>query len=89
MLPTVSSTSRATEDRSDGEGLLAGPFIDWQLSEFTDLYLEGGYQSLRYNHASNFNNADIAALGLSAAEAASVQQILAGQYRLEQLLYQI
>jgi outer membrane protein assembly factor BamA len=55
---------------------MAGPFIDWQISEFTDLYLEGGYQSINYDHASNFNNAEINALGLSAADAASVEALL-------------
>jgi hypothetical protein len=63
-----------SSERSDGEGLLAGPFIDWQISEFTDLYLEGGYQSLRYDHASNFDAAEIAALNLSPADAAALQE---------------
>ena len=63
-------------DRSDGTGVMAGPFVEWQVSEFTNVYLEGGYQSLNYNHASNFNNAAIDQLGLSATDAAAVQQEL-------------
>ena len=63
-------------DRSDGEGLLVGPFIEWQLSEFTNFYLEGGYQDLKYNNASNFNQAAIDQLHLSAADSASVAGIL-------------
>ena len=69
----VSFISFKDSDRSDGTGLLAGPFIEWQVSEYTNFYLEGGYQSLTYNHASNFNNAAIDQLGLSAADAAAVQ----------------
>ncbi len=38
-------------DRSDGQGLMVGPFIEWQISEYTNLYLEGGYQSLTFDHA--------------------------------------
>ncbi|WP_083805215.1 outer membrane beta-barrel protein [Chthoniobacter flavus] len=59
--------------RSDGEGLLAGPFIEWQISEYTNLYLEGGYQSLTFDHASNFEDAAINQLGLSATDAAAVR----------------
>jgi len=59
--------------RSDGQGLMVGPFIEWQISEYTNLYLEGGYQQLTFDHGSDFNNADIAQLNLSAEDAATVQ----------------
>lgn len=60
--------------RSDGNALLVGPFVEWQVSEYTNLYLEGGYQSLTFNHGSDFENAAIAQLGLSEADAAAVRQ---------------
>jgi hypothetical protein len=63
-------------DRSNGDGILAGPFIDWQLSDVTNLHLEGGYQQLKFNGPSFYDEAEISQLGLSAAEAAEVQQIL-------------
>jgi opacity protein-like surface antigen len=63
-------------DRSDGYSLLAGPFIEWQLSEFTNLYLEGGYQGMNFDHGSDYLNAEIDQLGLSATDAAAVQTIL-------------
>jgi len=65
-----------SQDRADGTDLLVGPFIEWQISEFTNLYLEGGFQSLRFNGTSNFDNNAIDQLGLSAADAASVRQVL-------------
>jgi hypothetical protein len=65
------------DDRSDGTDLMAGPFIEWQISEYTNVYLEGGYQQLRYSHASNFDNAAIDQLGLTADEAAAVASTVA------------
>ncbi|MEP6668047.1 MAG: outer membrane beta-barrel protein [Chthoniobacter sp.] len=63
-------------DRQDGKGLLVGPFIEWQISEYTNLYLEGGYQQLSFDGGSDFNNADINQLGLSASDAALVRGTL-------------
>jgi opacity protein-like surface antigen len=63
-------------DRSDGSGLMAGPFIEWQISEYTNVYLEGGYQSLRFDNGSDFSNAAIAQLNLSESDAAAVRDIL-------------
>jgi len=65
-----------SSDRSDGYNLLAGPFIEWQVSEYTNLYLEGGYQALQYDGPSDYNNDAINALGLSSDDAAAVQDIL-------------
>jgi len=45
-------------------------------SEFTNLYLEGGYQGLHYDNGSDYNNAQIDQLNLSASDAASVQSVL-------------
>jgi hypothetical protein len=63
-------------DRSDGHSFLVGPFVKWQLSEYTNLFLEGGYQELKYDHGSDYNNAAINQLGLSAADASAVQSVL-------------
>lgn len=63
-------------DRSDGTGLMAGPFIEWQVSEYTNVYLEGGYQSLWFSNGSDFSNAAIAQLGLNETDAAAVRNIL-------------
>ena len=65
-----------SNDRGDGHGLLVGPFIEWQISEYTNLYLEGGYQELKFGKGGDFNNAAIDQLGLSAADAAAVRDIV-------------
>jgi hypothetical protein len=63
-------------ERANGDGILAGPFIDWQMSEVTNMHLEGGYQQLKFNGPSSYDQAEISQLGLTAAEAAAVQGIL-------------
>ena len=65
-----------SDDRADGTDLLVGPFIEWQISEYTNMYLEGGFQDLRFDGTSNFNNAAIDQLGLSASDAAAVRGVL-------------
>jgi hypothetical protein len=65
-----------SSDRSDGDSLLVGPFIEWQISEYTNLYLEGGYQSLKFDGASDFNNKEIDQLDLSASDSDAVRKIL-------------
>ena len=65
-----------SDDRGDGHGLLVGPFIEWQISEYTNLYLEAGYQELKFDKGGDFNNAAIDLLGLSAADAAAVRDIV-------------
>jgi hypothetical protein len=63
-------------NRSSGDGILAGPFVDWQISDVTNMHLEGGYQQLQFNGPSFYDEAEISQLGLSAAEASAVQGIL-------------
>ena len=65
-----------SSDRGDGHGLLVGPFIEWQISEYTSLYLEGGYQELKFDKGGDFNNAAIDQLGLSASDTVAVRDIL-------------
>jgi len=60
-------------DRSDAHDLLVGPFIEWQLSEYTNLYLEGGYQDLAYEGTSNYSSAAQVGAGLTPAEAATLE----------------
>lgn len=42
-------------ERSDGDNLLVGPFLELQISEYTNLYLEAGYQNLSYDGGSSYN----------------------------------
>jgi hypothetical protein len=65
-----------SDERGDGHGLLVGPFIEWQMSEYTNLYLEGGYQQLAFDEGGDFNNAAIDQLGLSDSDSAAVRDIL-------------
>ncbi|MBC8165661.1 MAG: hypothetical protein H7Y20_07305 [Bryobacteraceae bacterium] len=62
--------------RSDGEALLVGPFVQWQVSEYTNIYLEAGFQEINYDDASNYNDDTIVALGLDRDDAAAVREIL-------------
>lgn len=62
--------------RSDGENILVGPYVEWQISENTNLYLEGGYQSLSFDGASNYNDAAINQLDLDDVDADAVRAIL-------------
>ncbi len=57
-----------SDDRADGDNLLVGPFVELQLSQFTNLYLEAGYQMLSYDGGTNFNNATLRSLQLTSAE---------------------
>jgi len=65
-----------SSERSDGNGLLVGPFIEWQLSDVTNLYLEGGYQSLKFDGSSDYYNQQIDDLGLSDDNSDAVREIL-------------
>jgi len=44
-----------SEDRADGTNILAGPFIDWQITPYLNVYLEGGYQGLKYDGTSRYD----------------------------------
>lgn len=65
-----------SSDRSDSTGILVGPYIEWQLSEYTNLYLEGGFQSLTFDGPSNYNDTGIDQLGLTSDDADAVREIL-------------
>ena len=65
-----------SSERSGGNNMLVGPFIEWQLSDVTNLYLEGGYQSLKYDGSSDYFNQQIDDLALSDDDAAAVREIL-------------
>jgi hypothetical protein len=45
-----------TEDRQDATNLLVGPFIEWQISDFTNVYFEAGFQQLKYDGVSVYDN---------------------------------
>ena len=63
-------------DRASGDGILAGPFVDWQITDVTNMHLEGGFQQLKFNGSSFYDEAEISQLSLSSSEAAAVQGIL-------------
>ncbi len=65
-----------SSERSDGTALLVGPYIEWQITENTNLYLEVGYQVVDFDGSSDYNNAAIDQLGLAADDAAAVRDIL-------------
>jgi hypothetical protein len=44
-------------NRANGKNLLVGPFIDWQITPNTDLYVEAGYQDLHFDGTSTLNQA--------------------------------
>lgn len=44
-----------SDTRSDSGGIMVGPFVDIQLTEFVTLYLEAGYQSLTFDGTSTFD----------------------------------
>lgn len=54
------------ETRADGDNLLVGPFAEFQISQFTNFYIEGGYQALNFKGTSSFNTDTAIALGLPA-----------------------
>jgi hypothetical protein len=45
-----------TDERQDATNLLVGPFLEWQVSDVTNLYLEGGFQRLKYDGESTFDD---------------------------------
>lgn len=45
-----------SSDRADGSNLLVGPFVDWDINPYFNLYLEVGWQALEYDGTSDFSN---------------------------------
>ena len=44
-----------SSNRPDGQNLMVGPFVDWQITQNTNFYLEGGYQRLNFDGATKLN----------------------------------
>jgi opacity protein-like surface antigen len=65
-----------SSERSDGGNLLVGPFVEWQISPYTNFYLEAGYQLMSFDGGSDFNNRFIEDLNLSDEDADAVRRIL-------------
>ncbi len=63
-------------DRPNGHNILVGPFIDWQITKNTDIYVEGGFQSLHFNGATHLNSTLLSefgsANGLSSAQVSAL-----------------
>jgi hypothetical protein len=56
-----------SSDRADGHSLLVGPYLEYQINENTNAYLEVGYQSLQYDGSFTPTNL-IDQLSLTSAE---------------------
>jgi hypothetical protein len=65
-----------SDDRADGQSLLGGPFIEWQVTPYTTLYLEAGYQRLNFDGGSDFNDETLADLDLDNDDERAVREIL-------------
>ena len=39
---------------SDGHSLLVGPFVRWKANDFTDIYLEAGFQETKFDNGTTF-----------------------------------
>ncbi|HEX8295718.1 MAG TPA: outer membrane beta-barrel protein [Chthoniobacteraceae bacterium] len=63
-------------DRADGNNLMVGPFIEYQLSEYTNLYLEAGLQNMSYDGGTDFNNSALRELRLTDEERDAIGDIL-------------
>jgi hypothetical protein len=46
---SYSFVSFESSDRSDGHSLLVGPYIEYQINENTNAYVEAGYQTLQFD----------------------------------------
>ena len=62
--------------RADGYALLIGPFVRWQISDFTELYAEVGYQQMAFDGVTafttfNFFNGLPTGIGFDADDASS------------------
>lgn len=58
-------------DRSDAGNLMVGPFVEWQISPYTNLYLEAGYQVMDFSGSSDYTDA----LDLSDEDADAVRRV--------------
>lgn len=66
----------SSNQRSNGENLLAGAYIEWQLSDVTNLYLEGGYQRMKFDGSSDYYDDQIEELNLDPDDSNAVRDIL-------------
>ncbi len=73
---SYSHISFDSSDRSDGQSILVGPFIKWQITEATNAFLEGGFQSLTFDGSyqpSNIIDQFVKDNNLTKAQAAAVR----------------
>lgn len=76
MNASYSYINFSSDQRADGDSIMVGPFIEYQLSEHTNVYLEGGYQDINFDGTSNFTDETLAQMGLSASDASAVGQVI-------------
>jgi hypothetical protein len=68
-----------SDDRADGDNLLVGPYAELQISQFTNVYLEAGYQDLNFDGGTNFNNSTLRALQLSREDERLIDSVFRDQ----------
>ncbi len=68
-----------SSDRSDANNLLVGPYVEWQISPYTNFYLEAGYQFMDFSGSSDFTTAFANDLDLSDEDADAVRRIFSDE----------
>lgn len=64
-----------SSDRSDGTNVMVGPFVEWQVSPYTSVYVEAGLQYMSFNGSSDFSDSFTNSLDLSDEDADAVRRI--------------
>lgn len=65
-----------SDDRADGYNLMVGPFVEFKISESTDLYVEAGFQDLSFDGGSDYNNAALIDLRLDEDDEEILRELL-------------
>jgi opacity protein-like surface antigen len=66
----------SSDERADGDNVMVGAFLEYQLSDYTNIYVVGGYQGLSFDGTSDFTDEVTEQLGLSHDEARAVGQVV-------------
>jgi len=64
-----------SSDRSDAQNLMVGPYLQWQISPYTNLYVEAGFQWMSFGGTSDFTDAFTDSLNLSGEDTDAVRRI--------------
>jgi hypothetical protein len=66
----------SSDERADGDNVMVGAFLEYQLSDYTNIYVVGGYQGLSFDGTSDFTDEVTEQLGLSHDEARAVGEVV-------------